>query len=120
MQAREAERLIWPEKQNEDQQKNTEEASQTEAIGKRHKMKKKYVFTKARKRALLKARRKWMRMSPKARRKAMPARNPRPKKRYKVGQIITIDVGRPGHHYIRAKKTKYGWKAGPLRKYKRK
>ena len=78
-----------------------------------------YRFTKKRRAALNKARRKWVRMSPRERRKVMPSRNPNPKRRYKVGQVITIDVGRPKHHYLHAKKTKYGWIAGPLRKYKK-
>lgn len=66
-----------------------------------------------------KARKKWMSMSPRQRRKAMPSKRKGKFKKYPVGQIITIDVGRPKHHYIRAKKTKYGWIAGPLRKYKK-
>jgi len=67
-----------------------------------------------------KARKKWMSMSPRQRRKAMPNRKKGKYKRYPVGQVITIDVGRPKHHYIRVKKTKYGWVSGPLRKYKKK
>ena len=77
----------------------------------------KYVFTKARRLALEKARKKWMSMSPAERRKKMPARNPHPTKRYPVGSILTLDVGRPKHHYLHVQKLKYGWKAGPLREY---
>lgn len=68
-----------------------------------------YVFTTARRKALNKTRKKWMKMPPTARQKAMPAKNKHPKKRLPVGSHITVDVGRPGHHYIIARKTKYGW-----------
>ena len=70
----------------------------------------KYVFTKKRRAALNKVRRKWMSMSPRARRKAMPSKVARPKKVYPVGQHMMLDVGRKGHHYVFVKKTKYGWK----------
>jgi len=68
-----------------------------------------YRFTKARKKALLKARRKWMRMSPTARQKAMPAKTV-PKKIYPIGQYMMIDVGKPGRHYVFVQKTRYGWR----------
>ncbi len=71
----------------------------------------------AAKKNIVKARRAWMKMRPRARRKTMPARNPHPSRRYPVGSYVTLDVGRPGHHYIHAKKTKYGWTHGPLRTY---
>jgi len=70
-------------------------------------------------RNIKKARKKWMKMSLKSRRKAMPGRRKGKYKKYPVGQIITIDVGRPKHHYIHAKKTKHGWIAGSLKKYKK-
>jgi hypothetical protein len=92
-----------------------------------------YVFTKARKKALGKARKKWMSMSPRARRKAMPPTGRHLKahvkkhgvkylerKRYPVGTTITLDVGRPGYHYVHAKKTEHGWEVGPLRMRKKK
>jgi len=87
-----------------------------------------YKFTAARKRALEKARRKWMRMNPAQRRAVMPASGRHlkahikrhgaaylAKKRYPVGSVITLDVGRRGHHYVHAKKVKNGWIVGPLR-----
>jgi len=57
-----------------------------------------------------KARKKWMRMSEKARRKAMPPRVKRPRKVYPVGQYMMLDVGKPGGHYQFVRKTRYGWK----------
>ena len=64
----------------------------------------------AARRNIKKARKKWMSMSAKARRKAMPARRKGKFKRYPVGQYMLLDVGRKGHHYQYVKKTKYGWK----------
>ena len=63
----------------------------------------------AARRNIKKARRKWMRMSSIARRKTMPSRIKHPSRRYPIGSYITKDVGRIGHHYIIAKKMKYGW-----------
>ena len=80
--------------------------------------KKKYRFTAARRRALEKARRKWMRMSPRARRRAMPSKVKHPKRVLPVGSWITKDVGRPKHHYIVARKTKYGWEKTRLLTHK--
>lgn len=41
-------------------------------------------------------------------------------KRLKVGEWMTKDVGRKGHHYLIAKKTKKGWSHTKLKMYKRK
>ena len=68
----------------------------------------------AMRRNIKKARKKWMSMSSKARRKAMPSRVKKPSKVYPVGTWITKDVGRPRHHYIVARKTKYGWEKSKL------
>ena len=88
----------------------------------------KYKFTAARRVALNKARRKWMKMSPAKRREVMPASHRHleahierhgaryvAKKRYPIGKTITLDVGRKGHHYVHARKVKNGWVVGPLR-----
>ncbi|MBS3088913.1 hypothetical protein J4402_04015 [Candidatus Pacearchaeota archaeon] len=74
-----------------------------------------YVFTTARRKALNKTRKKWMNMSPTSRQKAMPPKNKHPSKKLPVGSYVTIDVGRKGHHYVVAKKTKYGWTDSKLR-----
>jgi len=68
----------------------------------------------AARRNIEKARKKWMSMSKKARRKAMPSRVKKPSKVYPVGTWITKDVGKPKHHYIVARKTKYGWEKSKL------
>ena len=68
----------------------------------------------AAKRNIKKALKAWMKMSARARRKAMPSRVKKPKIKYPVGTWITKDVGRPKHHYIIAKKTKYGWEKSKL------
>jgi len=69
-----------------------------------------YVFTKARKTALKKARKKWKGMSGISRRKAMPSRVKTPKKIHPVGTYMMLDIGRKGKHYQFVQKTKYGWK----------
>jgi len=65
---------------------------------------------RAAKQNIKKARKAWMNMSSKARRKAMPAKTKNPPKKYKVGQYMALDVGRPKRHYIFVKKVAYGWK----------
>jgi len=71
----------------------------------------KYVFTKARRRALLKARRKWSKgMTPKQRRIAMPPRVAKPRIVYPVGTKLMLDVGKKGGHYQFTQKTRYGWR----------
>lgn len=82
--------------------------------------KKKYVYTKARKKALNKARSAWKKMSPVARRKAMPSKVKHPKKVYPEGQYMMLDVGRKGHHVQFVKKVKYGWKKAEAPKSVRK
>ena len=77
----------------------------------------------AAKRNIKKARMEWMKMSHLARQKAMPGREyegltqaqikkavQKQHKRYiPVGGYAWLDVGRPRHHYVLVKKTKYGW-----------
>ncbi|MHA1865894.1 MAG: hypothetical protein ACTSWZ_05235 [Candidatus Heimdallarchaeaceae archaeon] len=75
----------------------------------RKKKKRKYRFTKARRKALEKARRKWMSMTPAQRRRVMPSRT-KAKKKYPIGTYMMLDVGRKGYHYQFVKKVKHGWK----------
>ena len=70
------------------------------------------------------ARKKWMSMSPSARRKAMPPKKYRSMSEAQIKKAVTkagkryvapkgyawIDVGRPKHHYVLAQKTATGWK----------
>jgi len=76
------------------------------------------------KKNIKKARQKWMQMTSKARRKAMPPKKykglseteikkqlRKQGKRYiPVGGYAWLDVGRKKHHYVLMKKTKFGWK----------
>jgi len=72
---------------------------------------------KALRKNVKKARSRWMKMSATARQKAMPAKLTslqikklkKAGKYYPIGSYVTIDTGRPKHHYIVVKKTKYGW-----------
>ena len=77
-------------------------------MARRRKLTKKQL--EAMRKNIKKARKKWMSMSSKARRKARPSRVEKPVKTYPAGQYMVLDVGRKKHHYIFVQKTKYGWK----------
>ena len=95
--------------------------------------KRKYVFTQARRKAIKKARKVWMAMKPKARRKAMPPKKYKELTEYQIkkkvekagkryvpiGGYAWLDVGRPKHTYILVQKVKHGWKKIRKVKYKK-
>lgn len=85
-------------------------AAKRNIVKARKAMLRKYRFTAKRQAALNKARRKWMAMSGRARRKAMPGKRKGRFRRWPVGQRMLVDVGRKGGHYQFARKTRYGWK----------